>query len=166
MSTNMYARLVVGVDVDPEDFWTQNGVKYKCENGHKSAKGVAFCDKCGTRIMAVGEYEPTDGFAAWCDEIGGSPEEIFEGLMESCDCFEWSIGSAKPCQTGEDSGAVEVFGKMLRDEGSCSYSSPGDKPGAIEQEELASVYDELHEVMQTLGIDRRVKVYCQLYISC
>lgn len=158
MGVTAYAHLRLGIPLQDSDLWTVVGHRRRCPNHHEAATPEdAFCPKCGKPFENAEELEPTKGFAAWAEEEGCSPDDLYQGMIDNDE-----ICSTAPVQSSMRDDSDRILCIELR-----TGSDYSDKTGPLSFEELEEAKGELKKKAERLGIqDRPMALYCSLYWSC
>lgn len=174
------ARVIVGLEVQHEDFWTEKVHKddfISCPNGHEGQTGK-FCSECGaalgyqehTKLVAnpnfaalVGDADPKGRAGeAWnperdfCSEDRANPNAF--GIHElQLLCVDGELGV-------DDAPQVLALGFVIHDVGSIGEGYGSSKPLGISESSLEHYFGLCRDLGTKLGIDREPQLY--LHTSC
>lgn len=162
MSTDHYARTILGFELTPNELVDRSPTYVECSNGHPQPDThPPFCEKCGGKFRQQHTETPTPAFKAYAQSIGQAPEEILsewtsEGLHSHS--IDLHFHSIDPIQSPYQETQKQVLGFCLgqANQYHSSYSSCnlGDLSHKIEQLVVLAAH---------LGQDRPIRIYTCLY---
>ena len=160
MSTDYWARLVLGFHIRLEDLWQEVPSEPRCKCGRAPDGAGPFCSKCGTKFEGHSIQEPVPGLTQFCKEEDLDPECFRQvnggggiGLYPSAEVYGYEY----------DGGHLLGF-RVHRTRSSGSPGKSNSK--AIKTADLMQLEAKLRKCQQMLGIyPREIGLFLSLVRS-